>query len=139
MCRRRIVQFSCFMCQGNYLNFKLNRMRTIFKTGSLYILFAFALFVSSCRKTEQQQRSVSVQSDVNLADASVALDWYKLQLRILLERNSAMNGVYFAYLGIGLYESVQPGIKNARSLSSVLYQMPQMPQTDNNGYNWGGV
>jgi hypothetical protein len=112
-------------------------MRTIFKGGGLCAIFlTTAFFISSCRK-EDQQKTLTVHSQVNLDDASVALDWYKLQLRLLLERNSTMNGAYFAYLGIGLYESVQPGIKNAKSLSSLLYQMPQMPQTENNeGFNW---
>jgi hypothetical protein len=112
-------------------------MRTIFKAAGLFaILLATAIFISSCSK-EDQQKSLTVRSDVNLGDASVAIDWYKLQLRLLLERNSSMNGVFFAYLGIGLYESVRPGIENAKSLSSLLYQMPQMPQKENNGgYNW---
>lgn len=69
--------------------------------------------------------------------ADVATDWYNLQLRILLERNSALNGVHFGYIGIGLYESVRHGIKNSVSLSTKLNQMPQMPaKENNNGYNW---
>lgn len=72
-----------------------------------------------------------------IPDAQVATDWYKLQLRFLLERNSTFNGVNFSYLGIALYESVQPGIKNAVSLSKKLYQMPEMPAPENNkSYNW---
>ncbi len=70
--------------------------------------------------------------------SNVATDWYKLQLRILLERNSALpNGVFFGYIGIGLYESVRYDIKNSISLSTKLYQMPVMPaKEDNKGYNW---
>ena len=69
--------------------------------------------------------------------ADVATDWYNLQLRILLERNSALIGVHFAYIGIGLYESVRHGIKNSVSFSSKLNQMPAMPDKENNnGYNW---
>ena len=69
--------------------------------------------------------------------ADVATDWYNLQLRILLERNSAFNGVHFAYMGIGLYESVRYGIKNSVSFSTKLNQMPAMPgKENNNGYNW---
>lgn len=69
--------------------------------------------------------------------ADVATDWYRLQLRILLERNSALNGVHFAYIGLGLYESVRHGIKNAASFSTKLNQMPEMPGKENNtGYNW---
>ena len=112
-------------------------MRTTLKLSKLFvIILALAVIISSCKKTDYR-KTASIQSDVNLNDASVALDWYKLQLKLLLERNSTLNGAFFGYLGIGLYESVQPGIKNAKSLSSVLYQMPQMPQKQNNeGYNW---
>jgi hypothetical protein len=112
-------------------------MRIILKIRSLFATFlAVAIIISSCKKNDYQ-RTLNVQQNVNLGNASVALDWYKLQLRLLLERNSTLNGAFFGYLGIGLYESVQPGIKNARSLSSVLYQMPQMTQKeDNEGYNW---
>jgi len=69
-------------------------------------------------------------------DAEVATDWYKLQLRILLERNSALNGVHFGYIGIGLYESVRNGT-NAPSLSTKLNKMPEMPAVEKNKfYNW---
>lgn len=111
-------------------------MRTIFKSGVLpAIILAVAVVISSCNKNDDH-KTLSVQNDVNLSDASVAIDWYMLQLRLLLERNSTLNGAFFGYLGIGLYESVQPGITNGKSLTSVLYQMPHMPQKENNGYNW---
>jgi hypothetical protein len=110
-------------------------MRTIFRSGHLLLMLAVVVITSSCNKNDYH-KSVSVQNNVNLGDADVAIDWYKLQLRLLLERNSTLNGAYFGYLGIGLYESVCPGIKNAKSLSSVLYQMPNMPQKQNAGYNW---
>jgi hypothetical protein len=110
-------------------------MRTIFKSGHLFFMLAVVIIISSCNKNDYH-KSVSVQNNVNVGDADVAIDWYKLQLRLLLERNSTLNGAFFGYLGIGLYESVCPGIKNAKSLSSVLYQMPDMPQKENAGYNW---
>jgi hypothetical protein len=48
-----------------------------------------------------------------------------------------MNSAYVAYIGIGLYEAVQPGIKNASSLSSKLYQMPVMPAKEfKESYDW---
>lgn len=95
-------------------------------TGSLF-------FLSSCKKNDIGEPWQYEKG----ADANVALDWYKLQLSILLERNSSLNGVYFGYYGIGLYESVRHGIKNSVSLSTKLYQMPDMPGIENNkGYNW---
>lgn len=111
-------------------------MRTIYKSGRLpAIIVAVAMIISSCSKTDYH-KNLNVRNDAKISDAGVALDWYKLQLRFLLERNSTLNGAYFGYLGIGLYEAVCPGIKGAKSLSTVLYQMPQMPQKENNGYNW---
>lgn len=105
-------------------------------------LAAFTLF--SCQKEDQrtipnqpQSKAVPSTPKAENTSAQVAIDWYKLQLRILLERNSALNGAHFGYLGIGLYESVRYGIKNSVSLSTQLYQMPEMPaRENNNGYNW---
>ena len=65
--------------------------------------------------------------DTKDTSAQVALNWYKLQLRFLLERNSSLNAVYFGYIGIGLYESVRNETKNSISLSTKLNQMPAMP------------
>jgi len=108
------------------------------------IATALLLFLFSCRKEVQnnfseQPQSTTIPSTPKAENktAQVAIDWYKLQLRILLERNSSLGGASFGYLGIGLYESVRHGIKNSVSLSEKLYQMPEMPATENNnGYDW---
>jgi hypothetical protein len=50
-------------------------------------------------------------------------------------RVGALNAESFSYTGIGLYEVVRMGIQHSVSLSNTLYQMPQMPQIDNNGYD----
>ena len=69
--------------------------------------------------------------------ADVANDWYGLQLRFLLERNSTLNGFWFGHLGVGLYESVRNGIPGHVSLSSVFNQMPAMPTVAaNTSYYW---
>jgi hypothetical protein len=108
------------------------------------ILFCFL----SCQKetqksfadqsqSESQSKSVPSTRKAENVSAQVAIDWYKLQLRILLQRNSSLGGASFGYLGIGLYESVRYGIKNSVSLSTQLYQMPEMPaRENNNGYDW---
>jgi hypothetical protein len=61
-------------------------------------------------------------------------DWYKLLTRIQLHQNPApmaqLNMSNFGYIGVGLYESVHPGIKGSVSLSTKLYQMPAMPATE---------
>lgn len=43
----------------------------------------------------------------------------------------------FAYIGVGLFESVQPGIAGGSSLSPKLYEMPAMPKPDmSEDYLW---
>jgi hypothetical protein len=120
------------------------------KLTSFTLLITALFFLNSCNKTDvsnlKKQDPADLKSDglannrsdeEKKADAQVALDWYKLQLRILLERNSALNGVYFGYIGIGLYESVRYGTEHSVSLSTKLYQMPAMPAKENNKrYNW---
>ena len=108
-----------------------------------FLIFIVLLF-NGCQKDINEGSSVKATSSgeldfqVEQHNASVATDWYKLQLRFLLEKNSSLpNGVYFGYMGIGLYESVRNGIPGAISLSEKLYQMPAMPvKEDNKNYNW---
>jgi hypothetical protein len=114
---------------------------TIMKKKFFFFAFVTSIIaISSCNKheiTDLTQVQSNEKTSPHASDAQVALDWYKLQLRILLERNSALNGVYFGYIGIGLYESVRYGTKNSVSLSTKLYQMPEMPaKENNNGYHW---
>ena len=110
------------------------------------ILLSLAILslLFSCQKESQRDvgnelpsKAVPSTPKASHVSAAVAIDWYKLQLRFLLERNSTLNGAYFGYIGIGLYESVRYGIQNSVSLSTKLYQMPQMPaRENNNGYDW---
>src|SRR5678815_1038391 len=111
----------------------------------LSLAILFLLF--SCKKetqrdagNEPQSKTVSSTPKAEHESSAVATDWYRLQIRILLERNSALNTtVHWGYMGIGLYEAVRPGIKGAISFSSVnLYKkVPALPATENNqGYSW---
>jgi hypothetical protein len=60
-----------------------------------------------------------------------------LQLNTTPPANALLNNSNFGYIGVGLYEAVRPGIKGAESLSSVLYQMPQMPAAEpGKDYMW---
>ena len=110
----------------------------------IFLSLAILFLLFSCQKESQrdvgnelQSKSVPSTPKASHVSAAVAIDWYKLQLRFLLERNSTLNGAYFAYIGIGLYESVRYGIQNSVSLSTNVYQMPQMPaRENNNGYDW---
>ena len=73
--------------------------------------------------------------------ADVVYDWYKLIAQIQLLSNPSpvlQNYRNFGFVGVGLYEAVQPGIKGAVSLSTKLYQMPAMPTPESNkDYLWG--
>ena len=110
---------------------RLAGLKSVF-IGSLIIL---TLLIPGCQKIDWEH--INNHPHGKGPDARVAIDWFRLQLGLLLERNSTLNGAYVSYLGIGLYESVQPGIKNAVSLSGKLYQMPAMPATEKNkGYDW---
>lgn len=74
-------------------------------------------------------------------DAGVVYDWYKFIAIVQRPANPQpvviLNNRNFGFIGIGMYEAVQPGIKGAVSLSSKLYQMPAMPEPEfNNDYLW---
>ncbi|MHA4843987.1 vanadium-dependent haloperoxidase [Flavitalea antarctica] len=73
--------------------------------------------------------------------ADVVYDWYKLIAQIQLISNPSpvlQNYRNFGFVGVGLYEAVQPGINGAVSLSTKLYQMPAMPTVEpNKDYLWG--
>jgi hypothetical protein len=120
---------------------------TNLSTAKWLLPLSIALFTFiSCQKEHQddlsneaQNNTVSSTPKAEHESAAVATDWYRLQTRILLERNSALNTtLYWGYMGIGLYEAVRPGIKGAVSFSGKLYKkMPIMPEPENNqGYSW---
>src|SRR6266536_3451987 len=112
------------------------------------LLAAISIFIFSACQKDIKQKSNELQSNAvpstpkaEHQSAQVAIDWYKLQLRIILNANPAISPLVvnriFGYVGIGLYESVRYGIKNSVSLSDRLYQMPSMPaRENNNGYDW---
>ncbi|HTE27364.1 vanadium-dependent haloperoxidase [Flavitalea sp.] len=103
------------------------------KTILTSILFSTLCLFYSCEKIEFPHPP----KDPVSSKSTIALDWYKLQLRILLERNSAFNGIYFGYIGVALYEAVRYENKKSVSFSSKLYMMPAMPAIDKKqDYNW---
>lgn len=74
-------------------------------------------------------------------NAKVATDWYKLQLRMILQANPAISNLaanrLFAYSGISLFEASRFEIRNSKSLQNRLYQMPVMPTPENSRkYSW---
>jgi len=108
------------------------------KLIALTLVIPALITFNACNKIDFRDFKVHHgDKDENPIYAAVATEWYKLQLRILLERNSAVNGVYFGYIGISLYESVRHMDKHSASFSSSLYQMPAMPAKENNkNYFW---
>ena len=123
-------------------------MRLLIKCSSknwVLLTICTIFIISACQKettiqevaTETPTGVATSPKKVDKQSSSVATDWYRLQFRIMLERNSAFNGIYFSYIGIGLYEAVRPGIKGSVSFSGKLNSMPDMPQPENNmGYSW---
>src|SRR6478609_5960006 len=106
------------------------------KTILILAVIAAIFTFSSCQKFNEFIDQGHPDQNTK-ADAKVALDWYRLELRILLERNYAMNGVFFGYIGIGLYEAVRGENSHLVSFSSKLNQMPLMPEADaHSSYDW---
>ncbi len=110
------------------------------KVSLLLVLFLIG-FLYSCEQIEEIFRDPPKNSQES---ATVVYDWYKLMASTQLRANpqpvTLQNIRNFAYVGVGLYETVRPGIKGAVSLSTRLYQMPAMPQPDaHREYLWGAA
>jgi hypothetical protein len=98
----------------------------------------------SCQRTDPLAE-LSPESQSSLLKASpesadFVYQWYKALAEIQLPNPAGsppINFRHFAYIGVGLFESVQPGIKGGSSLSPKLYQMPAMPKPDmSKDYLW---
>ena len=116
------------------------------------LLIVFLLFgvLYGCKKSEpladplasdteslKTQRSSPKPSGES---ADVVYQWYNY-MSVLQRPYSTTNPIiamrYFAYIGIGLFESVQPGIKGGSSFGPKLIEMPAMPKPDNSKeYLW---
>ena len=117
---------------------KLQLQRSTQKATCLLLFFLLGLLYS-CVKNDPPPHSPNATEE----SADVVYDWYKLIAR--LQRNTTpapvvlQNYRNFGFIGVGLYEAVQPGIKGAVSLSSKLYQMPAMPKAEKNKHYWWGA
>jgi len=73
-------------------------------------------------------------------DASVAVTWARLQMKLTMSTPGFSPGVTarsFAYSGLALYESIQPGIPGYRSLASQLSGGLSIPAADEKAaYYW---
>ena len=99
----------------------------------LKLFIVLLLFVPySCKKSDLFKQ--------NEESADFVYQWYKFMAEIQLPNTAAappLNYRNFSYIGVGLFESVQPGIKGGSSFSPKLYQMPAMPKPDmSEDYLW---
>ena len=129
-------------------------MKRLVKLGTgLRLATMLLLFVvqTGCKKTDITSDTASVglaplkieNSTLKQSEESgdVIYQWYKF-MTILQRRVTPQPLVFvatraYAYIGIGLFESVQPGIKGGSSFGPKLYEMPAMPKPDNSKtYLW---
>ncbi len=119
---------------------------------SVKLLIVLLLFagINSCKKMDRSiepstsDAASSSKSQHPLKQsgesADVVYQWYHFMTelqRLSAQPNPIVAARRFAYIGIGLFESVQPGIKGGSSFGPKLYQMPAMPKPDNSKeYLW---
>jgi hypothetical protein len=151
-----IYRFSfLFRVQVSRISFLLSLLKLIImklllikNQFSLNLLGIFLLFgvLYGCQKADRLSEPLSLKSEHSSAkpseeSADVVYQWYRfmtqLQLPVSPQPAVLLQNRNFAFIGVGLYEAVQPGIKGARSLSHELYQMPAMPKPDRSeDYLW---
>ncbi len=140
-----LIHFHNF-CQLKTIIMKLS-IKHYFSLRPLIALLVFVMLYS-CKKTDLSTESLtpgaaSLRSSPkpSAESADVAYQWYKfmttLQQPVTPQPVVFVQNRAFAYIGIGLFESVQPGIKGGSSFAPKLYEMPAMPKPDNSKvYLW---
>ncbi|HSF45463.1 MAG TPA: vanadium-dependent haloperoxidase [Chitinophagaceae bacterium] len=113
----------------------------------LFVVLVLLVVPYGCKKTDlaiepstsdaKAQRTLK-QSEEN---ADVVYQWYHFMEALQRPVNPQPNPIVamrrFAYIGIGLFESVQPGIKGGSSFGPKLIDMPVMPKPDHSkDYLW---
>lgn len=122
-------------------------IKHLYQLKPLVFITILLIGLSACQKNikpleeNYNKLEASESAKAMRASGTVATDWYNLQTRMMLYANPnpspLATGRFFAYEGIALYEAVRHGIPNSISLTSLLYQMPSLPQKENNnGYSW---
>ncbi|MBS1598815.1 MAG: vanadium-dependent haloperoxidase [Bacteroidetes bacterium] len=113
------------------------------KHAAIPFMLIFVLFFSACQKNTERGEHGDGKGGTFTSkdDATVATDWYKLQLRMLLQSNPAKSNIaanrLFAYSGISLYESSRFENHDLKSMQNQLTDMPAMPSPDNGKkYSW---
>jgi PAP2 superfamily len=112
-------------------------MKQVKTTPNLFsasvLVFAAILVFTGCKKGNEPPR-LPWEKGAKIPSkdyATVATDWYKMQLRMILRANPAAPNFavtrLFAYSGISLFESARFENDDLKSLQSELNQMPVMP------------
>ena len=117
----------------------------------IYVL-ALTFILYGCKKLDQTTEtlpenaaslSMAQSSSANQTQesAEIVYEWYRFMTT--LQRSLSPQPVVFSnaraygYIGVGLFESVQPGINGGSSFGPKLYQMPAMPKPDHSkDYLW---
>jgi len=115
------------------------------------IVLLFFVLLGSCKKTDRISEPLSSDAKslskansspkLNGESADVVYQWYHfmsvLQRPVNPQPSPFVSGRAFAYIGIGLFESVQPGINGGSSFGPKLFEMPAMPKSDHSkDYLW---
>ncbi|MBC7828926.1 MAG: hypothetical protein H7122_14350, partial [Chitinophagaceae bacterium] len=102
----------------------------------IFLLFTILTLSIGCNKIEWGDLFDHPKENGSAMNekADVAVDWYKMQLGIILfnPASTPSSNRSFSYTGISLYEAVRMGIPNSVSLSKRLNQMPEMPSPEKN-------
>lgn len=117
----------------------------------LKLLAVFLLFgvLYGCQKADRlselssptatQEKAGRASPNVTQESADFVHEWFRLMARIQMPASISpvFNYRNYGFIGVGLFESVQPGIKGGSSFSPKLYQMPAMPKPDmSQDYLW---
>ena len=121
-----------------------------FRLKQLTVLLLFVVLYS-CKKEDRGSEPLTseaaslsnAQRPAKLSEESAAVvyQWYKfmsvLQRPVNPQPSPFVASRAFAYIGIGLFESVQPGINGGSSFGPKLFEMPAMPKPDHSKeYLW---
>ena len=98
----------------------------------IILLVAFSHFITSCDKDifddGNGEGGGGAPGKASRTSSAVATDWYGLQLKMIIKANPSINPILlnraWGYIGIGLYESVRPGIKNYNQMNSPAIRLP---------------
>lgn len=106
-------------------------------------LLFFALLLSGCDKSLTEPSDAHASIAAHEHGGEVAREWFKLLCRVVKTTDGyypPMAARAFGYMGVALYQTVQPGMAESASLAGQLNQLSadKLPKTDpTKSYNWG--